>query len=75
MAQAMGSTDVRVYTVEQVARMLDAGNSTIYRMIARGTFPTPIHKIGGIRILADPFDRYLETGQRPDEPVRSAAAQ
>lgn len=51
----------RFYSVAEAARLLGINRDTCYRMLKRGSFPTPHFQVDKLwRILAEPLDEYVE---------------
>lgn len=58
-------SDRLYYTVEEAARMLRMGRSTLYRLARQGRVDHTLDPAGRIRFTRDDIDAALEAGRRP----------
>lgn len=54
-----------LYTVEEAAKALRMGRSTLYRAINEGRIGYTVDPAGRIRFTQDDIDAALEAGRRP----------
>lgn len=60
-----GTGDRRTYRVEEIAKMLDIGRASAYRLVKKGLFRTV--KVGkSLRISKQSFDEWLDKDEQGD---------
>lgn len=60
-----GAGDRRTYRVEEIAKMLDIGRASAYRLVKKGLFRTV--KVGkSLRISKQSFDEWLDKDEQGD---------